>query len=141
MAFKPLVKKVEPARWKVHNFTPERMGQVGRVVAKSVIDRMYSAKNVADLPAKPLSPAYARQKQIKHRRPVRDMTFTGVTMASIHVVKTTNNQAVIGSDDPRGNRRIWFANARERMFGMSPRDMDEFAKAVRSKPIVEVVRG
>jgi dihydrodipicolinate reductase len=141
MAFNPLVKKIEPARWRVVNFTPARMGEIGQAVTKSVIGRIYAGRDVSDNPALPLKPRYARQKAIKGRRGIRDMTYTGATMASLHVLRATNNQCVIGATGPQEARKLALANWRGNQFGMSPRNMDAFVGAARSKPIVEVIGG
>ena len=141
MAFNPLVKKIIPARWQVATFTPQRMGEIGQAVAKSVIDRIYSGLTVSDAPAKVLSPGYARRKQIKGRRDLRDMTFTGQTLASLHVLGATNNKCTIGAASPNEARKLALAHWRGNQFGVSPRDMDRFAQAVRSKPIVETTNG
>ncbi len=141
MAFSPLVKKIEKARWQVANFTPQRMGEVGQAVTRSVISRIYAGQDVADAPAKPLSKRYARQKQIKGRRPIRDMTYTGQTLGSLHVLTATNNRCVIGASTPNEARKLALAHWRGNQFGMSPKNMDEFVKAVRSKPLVEVTSG
>jgi hypothetical protein len=139
MAFNPLVKSIQKARWHVENFTPARMGEIGQAVTKSVIARIYSGLDNADNSAKPLSKDYARRKQVKGRRPMRDMTFSGRTLASLHVLKATNGQATIGADNPTQARVLALANWRGNQFGMSPRNMEEFLKAVRSKPIVTIV--
>jgi len=141
MPFNPLVKSVTKARWVVANFSPQRMGEVGQAVAKSVIDRIYSGLTVSDAPAKALSSGYARRKQIKGRRNLRDMTFTGQTLASLQVLSATNNKCTIGAASPNEARKLALANWRGNQWGMSPRNMDEFVKTVRSKPIVEVVGG
>ena len=137
MAFNPLVKKIEKARWRVAAFTPQRMGEIGRAAARSVVERIYSGRDVADAPARPLSPRYARRKQARGRRNLRDMTFTGMTLASIHVLSATNNRCVIGAASAPEARKLALAHWRGNQFGMSPKNMDDFAKAVRSKLIVE----
>ncbi len=141
MAFNPLVKKIEKARFVAVNFTPERMAEIAVPVTKSVQDRIYEGLNAQDQAAKPLRPGYLKQKQRKGRKPVRDLTLTGSLMRAMHVLSTNNGQAVIGFTDPISNNKMYYNNARELQFAMSPRNQAEFLKQVKSKPVVTVQKG
>jgi hypothetical protein len=141
MAWNPLVKKIEKARFVALNFTGDRMAAIALPVVKSVQDRIYAGLNASDQPAKPLKPGYAKQKVRKHRRPVRDLTLTGTMMRAMAVLSATNGQAVIGFLDARSNQKAYVNNSIELQFAMSPRNDAEFLKQVQSRPIIGTRRG
>ena len=138
MAFTPFVKKIEKARFVSINFTPERMAEIALPVMRSVQDRIYAGLNASDEAAKPLTPAYAKQKLRKRRRPIRDLTLTGTMMSAMNVLSASTGQAVLGFADPISARKAAINNANDLQFAMSPRNSAEFLKQVQSRPIVAV---
>jgi hypothetical protein len=107
--------KVIPARYKVLNFTPEKMKEIGTATRDDIRARILSGVNANDANALPLSMKYKEKydksgklyhmgadrgyRAWKSRRfppPIRNWKLTGYTLDQMQVLSVENNKAVIG---------------------------------------------
>lgn len=101
-------------------FSAEEMREVG--LAGLPFERLDSGLNRYDQPMEPLTKAYARRKQRRGAKPVRDLKLTG-QLRNATEVEASENQAAIAV---RTGGREWlkghFNQLRSQWFGLSPND-------------------
>lgn len=122
----------------VSGLTAQQMQVFGNNFNNGMIQRIQSGVNVQDQPAKPLRPGYSKFKARKYPPAVRNMTLTGRTLRSSKVLIASANKVTIGFTDPVSERRAHFANAVDRQWGASPKDIQGFVQDVKNAKIVRV---
>jgi hypothetical protein len=119
-------------------FTRGERVLVGTVAMNVVRDRIRSASDVKDQPAKPLSllrprhggASYAIQKQKwTGRRAVRDWTLSGALLNSFRVTTATEKRIVISPTNDQKNK-LAINQVGCEMFAISPRDEAEINRMV-----------
>ena len=63
-------------------------------------------------------------------KPIRDWTFSGITLATMGVLSANESQVTIGFTNKRGDDVAFYNNLRERAFGTSPTDYEVLTAAV-----------
>jgi hypothetical protein len=111
------------------SFSDEQMQRIGQVQIDSQRARIEGGLTVQDMPAKPLSPAYAQQKRTMGAAPIRNMQLSGATLQAIEVTAAEQNEAVIGFASESAERKASLSNAIEPMFGISPHDRSTVLQA------------
>jgi hypothetical protein len=115
------------------NFSPfssEEMAAIGEAGLKSILHRIFSAKDVNDAPARPLVDGYAARK-LKHGRfPIRDWNWTGGTLRSIKVKSASEMRVVLGPTDARSADMIYYNNRRCKQWPASPTDLEAIHQAI-----------
>ena len=141
MAFQP---KISRARFTIKDFSPREMISIAESLKQTIFMRLDQALDVYDAPAKPLAAGYAKFKQKRTGRNVRDLNLTGETRRAIKVLSAGPNRAVLGP--LRAFKQAWrlkagksvltysqvlfLNNRRSLQWGVSPRDEQELQKAV-----------
>ena len=116
------ITKIVHAKLTLSPFSAEQMADIGNVVLNDIQDRIKQAKDVTDSPAKPLVERYARRKILRGRAPVRDLTWRGVTMASLKVKRASEDMVTLGPVNPQADQIITANNRRSKQWGMSPKN-------------------
>jgi hypothetical protein len=144
------------ARFVFRPLSAEQMARVGeRVIAEVVRARIAKGINVNDGPAKPLSKTGQRRnryfyiKRAKGLPTIRDLVYTGRTMAALGVVSARSNQVRLGFNNPRAAAIAYFNQRRDPMFWFSPEDQrkiglivsEEIAKGGKLVTVVESSTG
>ena len=130
--------KITRARFVLGPFTSEDMETIGNVLVDKIKDRIGKGMNCNDAAARPLKPGkngkrgYPDYKAARGLQAIRDWLWTGRTMRSLKVKSASENRAVIGFIDPRGDQVAHANNLREKQFGISPSDRAALAKIVRA---------
>lgn len=124
---------IKKSRFVVSGFDIARMQSIGTAMTEAIVRRIQSGTNVNDQPALPLRPKYARLKERKTGKQVRDWTLTGRTMRSLKLLTVSATKAVIGFTDPVANQRAALNNRIDRAFGISPNERDLLFKEVNRK--------
>jgi hypothetical protein len=112
------------------------MAGIGKVLAKSIRDRIGSGLNALDQSAKPLRPGrrgkkgYPEYKQAHGIAPVRNWTWTGRTLRSLQVLSVNQNRGTIGFVDAMGDQKAHYNNLIEKAFAVSPKDAVALRQAV-----------
>lgn len=159
--------KITRQRFAVPGYSPDQMVVIGTKVAESIKARIHSGMTVDDTATPPLkrryryvrvkiSPgvygrelrevsSYARMKERRHPPAIRNLSFTGLTLSALQVLRASANRAVIGFVGPIANMRAAINNRRSKVFGVSPRNANALAlarqEASQSGPPVRIVRG
>jgi hypothetical protein len=134
----PFQAKITRARFVLGPFTSEDMLTIGNVVVESIKDRLHKGLNINDQPAKPLKPGrngkrgYPDYKAARGLQPFRDWFWIGRTLRSLKVKSASENHCVIGFIDPNADLIAHVNNIRERAFGISPKDRQAMAAAIRA---------
>jgi hypothetical protein len=118
MSFKILVAgfRLEPVK-----FSRDQMARIGAVQVQAQRERIEGGQNVYDMPARPLNPAYAKQKRQAGAQPIRNMRLTGATLDAMKV-ESEDNQATVEFASDTAERRAYLSNSIDPMFGISPTD-------------------
>lgn len=119
------------------------MQAIAEPVRISIMNRIKLARDVWDNPAPPLKQltkgvndnfgvqirtrpvkfqGYIGRKIARGRNPIRDWTYSRLTLDSMHVLQVGPRYAVIGFSHPLANLRAAINNRRWRQFGVSPSD-------------------
>lgn len=131
--------RITHRRFSLSPFSAEQMVSLGERMIERLTDRMTSATNTYDSPAKPLSPAYAKRKsgglvpgrvhkiQAQYGRglgrvPVRNMVFGDHTLRALKVKSASENHVTIGFTTAKANSIISGLRKYESMWGVSPKD-------------------
>lgn len=109
-------------------FSAEEMRALG--TAGLPHERLNLGLNRFDQPMEPLTRAYARRKQRRGAKPIRDLRFTGRLRQAIEVQASEN----LASIEVRGDGSEWrkghFNQLRSQWFGLSPTDADRIDRKV-----------
>jgi hypothetical protein len=105
-------------------FSEPQMRQLGAVAIDAEKTRLAAGLNIQDIPAKPLSRGYARQKQRVRGSAFRDLRLTGRTLAGLSVVEASPVSVVVGFSDSEAFRRARFNESIDPMIGLSARDQE-----------------
>lgn len=155
---------VKRARFQATVFPAATMQAIAEPVRLSIYNRIKAAKDVWDNPAPPLKRTiklpndahgvhiqrgipkdrgYLGRKIARGRNPIRDWTYTKLTMDSMHVLQVGPRYAVIGFSHPLANLRATINNRRWRQFGMSPTDRAVLMRQVHAvvNTVVKAVEG
>ncbi|HEY4359398.1 MAG TPA: hypothetical protein VGN17_00415 [Bryobacteraceae bacterium] len=135
--------KITRARFTLSPFTSETMANIGKVLAKSMRDRIGSGLNALDRNAKPLKPGrtgrngqelrgYPDYKQYRGLQPIRDWLYSGRTLRSLQVLSVNQNRGTIGFTDAKADQIAHFNNLIEKAFAVSPKDAIALQQAVYS---------
>jgi hypothetical protein len=123
--------KMARARFVVGPFSAAAMVERAGSLRDGIYSRIAQGINANDQPARALAPGYAKAKVRRGRNPVRDWRYQIVTLDHMNVLSANENRAVIGFSHPLAAMHAHFQNARERQFGVSPKDRDGIVTAVR----------
>lgn len=129
--------KIKRARFTVPGYSPDQMVMLGNALRDSIEQRILRAEDVYDGAAQPLSSkgkrgGYAAWKSKKAPPAERNWRYTGRTLRSMKVLSVATNRAVIGFTDAEANKRAAINNRRWRQFGVSPRNRQAVALALRA---------
>ena len=137
------VKIINPRRFVVTEFTPQRMIAIGDYAINVIFSRINLAQTVNDTPAPALKKAYRKDGQEHGSRsyplrkvkrwqsqPIRDLIRTGKMRASIRVTRAGYNYCILGFDDPKMAWRMHWNQKRSRQWGTSPNDLEAIGKFV-----------
>ena len=134
---------VKRARFSATEFPAATMQKIAEPLRLSIYQRIKAARDVWDNPAPPLKQVvkpindshgiqirlkdpkyqgYIGRKIARGRNPIRDWTYSKLTMDSLHVLQVGPRYAVIGFSHPLENFRAAINNRRWRQFGVSPKD-------------------
>jgi hypothetical protein len=115
------------------------MRGIGEKLVDSVKARILSGQTTSDTPAPPLREKYARYKQRKGGKPIRDWSRSGTTLRAMAVTSASNNRTVVSFNNPVAAKRAAIQNARARQFGVSSSDSANIAPLF--KNFIEVKKG
>lgn len=121
--------------WKPRGFSQQDIRLFGDTAVGLMVNRIQRGVNVFDLPAKPLSKAYAKQKTRRGRPAVRDWTLSGDTLAAMGVVELKDGSVALGIDwrsNPQAFKIALFNQTIERMAGLSPSDKQKLWDLIES---------
>ena len=137
------VKIINPRRFVVTEFDPQRMIRIGNFAISTIFYRLNRAETVNDTPAPPLIKAYRKDGQEHGSRsyplrkvkrwgakPIRDLLRTGRMRSATQVVQAGYNYCVLGFADPKMAWRMRWNQKRSRQWGLSPKDMRELVKYI-----------
>jgi len=137
------VQIINPRRFVVTEFTPQRMIVIGNFAIGTIFDRLSQALTVNDTPAPELKKAYRKDGQehgsrsyplrkVKRwgRKPIRDLWRTGRMRSAIQVTRAGYNYCILGFADPKMAWRMHWNQRRSRQWGLSPKDMDLLGRFV-----------
>jgi hypothetical protein len=125
--FKPIVRK---ARLDIQGYSPEAMLRIANKLNTSIANRMDRAEDNYDTTAPPLTDRYKEWKKKKYGSDIRDLKKTGRTRRGMRVLTASTNKATLGFSDPVAGFRVRLNQRISRMYGVSPRNREELAKAV-----------
>ena len=127
------------------------MQAIAEPVRVSILNRIKLARDVWDNPAPPLKQltkgvndnfgvqirtrpfkfrGYIGRKIARGRNPIRDWTYSRLTLDSMHVLQVGPGYAIIGFSHPLANLRATINNGRWRQFGMAPSDKAVFLNQI-----------
>lgn len=118
----------------VSAFTEQQMQNIGEFAVEAMKERVATATDVLDKPAKPLQPKYAQQKIKKGKQPVRDIRLTGNTLGSVQVIEHDATHVKIGIRGSTPYRKAIFNQNIDPWFGLSEKD-DDRVLAEKVQPI------
>lgn len=137
------VQIINPRRFVVTEFDPQRMIRIGNFAIGTIFDRLNQALTVNDIPAPELKKAYRKDGQehgsrsyplrkVKRwgRKPIRDLWRTGRMRSAIQVTQAGFNYCILGFADPKMAWRMHWNQRRSRQWGLSPNDMTLLGKYV-----------
>lgn len=137
------VKIINPRRFVVTEFTPQRMIAIGDYAINVIFSRINHAETVNDTPAPPLVKAYRKDGQEHGSRsyplrkvkrwgakPIRDLLRTGRMRSAIQVTRAGYNYCILGFADPKMAWRMHWNQRRSRQWGLSPKDRIVLSKYV-----------
>ena len=122
---------IRKARFFVPGYSPEQMQRLATVLNNDIKSRLDRGMDVTDSPAPSLSTGYARFKERKYGRNLRDWNLTGQTRGHMKVLVATHNKATLGFlDGFRLGRAplsisavVAILQRRRRQYGASPTNM------------------
>jgi hypothetical protein len=123
--------KITHARLTFSPFSSEQMANLGQLMVDTITKRIRFATDANDNRAKDLVPRYADRKIRRGRAPIRDWTWRGATLGSFKVLRASEDRVTIGFTTAQANQIVATQNARVKMFGNSPKDLDTLHAAVR----------
>ena len=112
-------------------FNESEMRELGMFGADTMRDRIGSAVDVHDGAARPLQKAYAKQKTRRNLAPLRNLRYSGHTLANLGVISAVGARIDIGFSDSIALRKA-SENAKE-SFGFSPNDEQIIADRLRER--------
>jgi hypothetical protein len=135
--------KIVRARVTWSPFTAEEMAELGQGVLDHITARIQNVQNVDDGSAPALASKYATEKQTGRfvplggprkytGKPVRDWTLRGRTLQSLKVKTANDDVATIGPISPEAYKIIASRNKIDRMWGLSPSDMEALYTRLRT---------
>jgi len=133
--------RIARSRFVVTPFTPERMIALGNVLVEDIQARLDRAENVADAPAAPLRPRYAKWKARKYPPAIRNLKLTGRTRRGFKVTAASDGRVMIGFTDPVAEKRVSFQKRREVQWGVSPRNRERVEAEINKLRAVRVGKG
>lgn len=138
------------ARFVYRPLSAGQMATIGNFVIADIQLRLSRALNVNDSPAKPLSmrgkryQRYYYVKKAKGLDPIRNLSFTGETLADMRVIDARSNMVRIGFATPRSSRIAAINQAREPWGWFSPHNQRTIGQlvteAIRSSEMVSIQR-
>jgi len=125
-------------------FSAEQMQTIGEVMLRAKLERISSATDSTDSPAKPLSAGYAARKKAYNLPQIRDWTYRGVLMRSLKVKSASPDKYVLGPTSDQTDliltvqRRMW------EMWSDSPKDLEAqqaiIRETLRYHPVLRMTR-
>lgn len=98
------------------------MGLIGDTVVDSIKARLDRGEDRFDRAMPPLTEAYAKTKQRRGRRPVRDLRLSGSLRTATDVNELSSNRAKVNIRGATLNARGFINQAISPWFGLSPRN-------------------
>ncbi len=134
--FQPVIRK---ARFVVSGYTPQQMIGFATALNADIAARLDRGMTVNDTPAPALSLGYAKFKQRKYGRALRDWRLTGQTRGSMKVLSAATNKATLGFlEGIRVGRNqslsigqvVAILQKRSRQYGVSPSNRAVLVRAI-----------
>lgn len=109
------------------------MARIGRIIIAENRARTARAVNAFDQPTLPLTKKYVRRKELKGKKPQRDLRLTGELMAAFEVKAAQDNRVAVGWHSGRNIIKVRTNQLRDPMIGISESDSAAVNQAVQEE--------
>jgi hypothetical protein len=100
-------------------FSSDQMHRFAEASIEQMKARLADGLDVHDEAAKPLTQAYARQKQAEGHAPIRDLHRSGQMLEALQVLNASQNESHVGIEGEDAYRKALFNEDIDPWFGVS----------------------